>query len=121
MGSLFEIGPSIRVFSRLAPLIATFLVQLVPTMAIFQEDDCESEEVSTNTDPMRSEKSSSSSDEPFTHSETQAVKRSKLVVYLAIAVAAATAGTATYILTNNNETATFQRQVSSHSHSTRDL
>jgi len=69
---------------------------------------------SDQTGSVPSEKLSTTKEEPSNvQNESQIVKRSKMFVYLAIAIAAATVGTLTYFLTAQNEVTSFQVEVSS--------
>lgn len=61
-----------------------------------------------HTDDRRSTKS----DERFTKQETKAVNRSKVLVYVALALAAAAVGALTYYFTSREEAQDFQDSVS---------
>jgi hypothetical protein len=59
------------------------------------------------------ETSASEQDAPLAHKETQAVNRSKLLVYLVLFLAASAAGTATYFFLTEGENSDFEVQVCS--------
>ena len=71
-----------------------------------------SSQLDTSTGNDTSHNPSSSSGETLARTETKAVNRSKLLVYLALLFAAAGVGTATYLFTCREETAHFQSAVS---------
>jgi hypothetical protein len=74
-------------------------------------------EESSSNDPTSSAKSdksqTSTSNGLVSTGDTNAVNRSKLLVYLALSVAAGVVGAMTYVLTSNEETAKFEREVRS--------
>lgn len=67
---------------------------------------------STTSNNFPSDSKSGASTFSLANSETRLVLRSKLIVYLVIAVAAAALGAATYFFIRNGETAEFEATVS---------
>ena len=67
-------------------------------------------DTSTGNDTIHNN-ASSSSGETLVHNETKAVKRSKLLVHLALLCAAAAVGTVTYIFACRQESAQFRSAV----------